>query len=219
MSGIRFETSDGLTLEGEVREPDGEPRGAAVLCHAHPAHGGSKDHPVLWAVRNELGGRRGLYTLAFNFRGVMGSEGEHTGGDAEVADIEAAVAFVREQGDGPLVLAGWSFGAAMALRYAIVHGDLAALALVGLALVETPVRVPDLPSREELERVECPVLLVSGAADQFSPEPEMRSFARKLPRAETLVLPDTDHFFWRRERELAEAVGDFVERAWGNAAQ
>ena len=212
MSRIRFRTSDDVELEGEVREPDGAPRGGAVLCHAHPAHGGSKDHPVLWAIRNELGGRRGLWTLAFNFRGVMGSSGEHAGGATELLDVEAAVSHVRANAEGPLVLAGWSFGAAMALRYAVEHSDLAALALIGLALVETPLRIPSLPSRDDLRRIDAPVLLVSGAADQFSPAPEMRSFARKLSRAEVVVVPDTDHFFWRRERDLAAAVGDFVER-------
>ena len=32
--------------------------GSAVICHAHPRHGGSKDHPILWAIRNELAAAR-----------------------------------------------------------------------------------------------------------------------------------------------------------------
>jgi pimeloyl-ACP methyl ester carboxylesterase len=40
MERITFETSDGLLLEGEIRRPDGEPVGAAVLLHPHPMHGG-----------------------------------------------------------------------------------------------------------------------------------------------------------------------------------
>ena len=80
---IRFETSDGLSLEGEIRTPDGEPRGSAVICHPHPLGGGSKDHPILWAMRNELA-RRGFAVISFNFRGVMGSEGESGCGEAEV---------------------------------------------------------------------------------------------------------------------------------------
>src|SRR5207253_4368040 len=56
---LTFRAPDGVELEGELREPDGEPRGSAVICHPHPLQGGSKDHPLLWAIRNELA-RRGL---------------------------------------------------------------------------------------------------------------------------------------------------------------
>ncbi|MGH2589325.1 MAG: hypothetical protein ACRDGW_00840, partial [Actinomycetota bacterium] len=65
MEPVRFATKDGLSLEGELRmpEPGGKPLGTAVICHAHPRHGGSKDHPLLWAVRNELA-HRGFAVLA-----------------------------------------------------------------------------------------------------------------------------------------------------------
>ena len=75
MEPVTFTTDDGLRIEGELRRPDHDPRGAAILCHPHPKHGGSKDHPILWALRNELAGLRGLAVLLFNFRGVMGSGG------------------------------------------------------------------------------------------------------------------------------------------------
>ncbi|MBA3728782.1 MAG: hypothetical protein H0W94_06230 [Actinobacteria bacterium] len=49
MGGIRFETADGVALEGDLRLPEEPPAAVAVLCHAHPRHGGSKDHPLPWA--------------------------------------------------------------------------------------------------------------------------------------------------------------------------
>jgi alpha/beta superfamily hydrolase len=67
---IRFPTEDGVSLEGELRMTEGRARGSAVICHAHPKHGGSKDHPILWAVRNELA-HRGFAVLSFNFRGTV----------------------------------------------------------------------------------------------------------------------------------------------------
>ena len=87
-----------------------------------------------------------------------------------------------------------------------------ALALVGFP-VNDPLGLPDPPGREELAALDRPVLFVSGAADQFSPAPELTRLGRKLPRGEVLVLPDTDHFFWRREREVADRIGEFVERS------
>ena len=219
MDPVRFDTSDGISLEGELRLPEGPARGSAVLCHAHPAHGGSKDHPVLWALRNDLAAR-GLVVLAFNFRGNMGSEGSHAGGDLETEDVRAAVSRVRGETDGPTFVAGWSFGAVMALREAVEDDRVAALALLGFPLSESLGLIPpEPPSRAELAGLRRPVLLLSGEADQFSPVPDLRAMARRLPLGEVSILPGTDHFFWHREREAAGAVGDFAERAlFGNGA-
>jgi pimeloyl-ACP methyl ester carboxylesterase len=57
------------------------------------------------------------------------------------------------------------------------------------------------------------VLLVSGQRDTFSPVPELESLAREIPASELAIVPGTDHFFWRREAQVAERVGDFADRA------
>jgi alpha/beta superfamily hydrolase len=207
---IRFETEDGCSLEGELREPDGAPRGTAVICHPHPRHGGSKDHPLLWNIRNDLAGR-GLTVLSFNFRGVMGSAGEHGGGVDELHDVRAAITRVRDEADGPTVVAGWSFGANVALREAVDDDRIAALALVGFP-VDDPLGLPEPPDRETLAAFDRPVLFLSGAADQFSPVPALTRLARRLPRGEVEIMANTDHFFGKREREAAEIVGAFFER-------
>ena len=207
---IRFETDDGCSLEGEIRTPDGVPRGTAVIAHPHPLHGGSKDHPLLWNIRNDLASR-GLVVLAFNFRGVMGSSGEHGGGVDELHDLRASIGRVRTEADGPTAVAGWSFGGSVALREAVDDDRVGALALVGFP-VNDPLGLPPPPDREVLAGFDRPVLFVSGEADQFSPIPDLTRLARRLPRGEVEVIPDTDHFFWKREREAAKLIGDFVER-------
>ena len=211
MATVRFRTSDGVLLEGDLRHAEGPVRGTAVLCHAHPSFGGSKDHPVLWAIRNHLAARRGLHVLAFNFRGTMGSEGSHGGGIAELADVDAAVARAREEAEGPVVLVGWSFGASVALRHAVRDARIAALALVALPI--GPGTVTDLPSPapEDLERLAAPVLFVVGSLDRLTSVNDLQAMARRVPRGQLLVLPGTGHYFERREAELAEAIGEFVE--------
>ncbi len=211
MGPIRFQTADGLSLEGEIREADGDPRGTAVLCHPHPRHGGSKDHPILWAIRNDLAANRRLTVLAFNFRGIMGSEGEYGGGESEVDDVRAAVARIREETAGPTVLVGWSFGAWVALRHALADPSIAALVLIGFPIASRATSVVrTLPELGELEGVSMPVLFVAGDGDRFCPVEEMRSLAGWIPDAESLVLPGTGHFFEKRERELATGIGRWV---------
>ena len=120
---------------------------------------------------------------------------------------------VRRDAPGKTFVAGWSFGADVALREALDDERVAALALVGMPLSELRSVLPDLPDRAALSRLARPVLLVAGEADQFCPVPDLRALARRIPDAEVVVLPGTDHFFWKREREVAGLIGDFAERS------
>jgi uncharacterized protein len=211
---VTFGTDDGVRLEGELRLPDGAPRGTAVLCHPHPRFGGSKDHPILWALRNELAGNRGLATLAFNFRGVMGSSGTYGGGHGELHDVRAAIDRVREvDPQGPTILCGWSFGANVALREALDDDRSAALVLYGFPLVPQDLSLPKLPSAAALRTLRRPVLVVAGDADEYCPAEEARAWCADLPGGELAILEGTDHYLWRREREAASLVGSFVDRA------
>jgi alpha/beta superfamily hydrolase len=211
MESIRFRTSDGLSLEGEIRMPEGEARATAVICHPHPLGGGSTDHPILWAIRNELA-RRDFAVLSFNFRGVMGSEGAFENGVGEVEDVRAAITRIREEAEGPTFVAAWSFGAMIALREALTDDRVGALALAGFPASDvSEVPRPEVPSRDELASLRIPVLFLVGEADQFSPVPELRRLVQRISGAKLEVFPDTDHFFWHREGELAGRIGEFAE--------
>jgi alpha/beta superfamily hydrolase len=214
MEPVTFSTEDDVRIEGELRLPEGDPLGTAVLCHPHPRLGGSKDHPLLWAVRNDLAAARGLAVLSFNFRGTMGSTGSYGGGRDELRDARAAVAFVRAQTSDHLhtLLVGWSFGASVALREALDDRRVAAVALIGMPLRPGDVSMPPLPEPADLRTFRRPALLIAGEHDAFAPSHELRTFGDGFPRAEVVVVPGTDHYFWRREREAAEAVGAFAER-------
>jgi alpha/beta superfamily hydrolase len=210
---IRFTTDDHVSLEGEIRVPE-DPAGAAVICHAHPRHGGSKDHPILWALRTELSARR-FCVLSFNFRGVMGSSGTYGAGRTEVRDLAAAIDLVRAETDRPLLVCGWSFGANVALREAVTDDGVAALALIGLPLDPRDIGIPDAPTASELRAFRRPVLLLAGEGDVYAPRPRLESLAAQLPSSEVAILPGTDHFLWRREKEAAAHVGAFAARALG----
>jgi uncharacterized protein len=214
MEPLTFRTNDGVRLEGEVRMPDGEPRGSVVLCHPHPRHGGSKDHPVLWAMRNELAAAHGLAVLGFNFRGVMGSAGTYGGGRDELHDVEAAIGEVRSRAADalPTILLGWSFGANVAVRVAMDDRRVAALALVGLPLAPNDLSLPPLPDATDLRSFRRPALLLAGEHDTFAPPALLEDYGRAFPDAEVRVVPRTDHYLWRREREAAGIVGAFAER-------
>jgi alpha/beta superfamily hydrolase len=156
--------------------------------------------------------------LGFNFRGVMGSAGTYGGGRDELRDARAAVGRAREAtgAEAPSTfLVGWSFGASVALREALDDARVDALAMVGIPLRPEDVEMPPLPERTDLRLFARPALLLAGEHDRYAPPDELRAYAARFPRAETVVLEGTDHFFWRREKEAAAIVGDFADRMLG----
>ena len=98
---------------------DGEILGAAVVCHPHPQHGGTMHNKVAHTLARAFV-RSGFAVLRFNFRGTEGSEGEFDHGAGELDDALAAMQWIQDQQpDVPLWLAGFSFGAAIAVRAAV----------------------------------------------------------------------------------------------------
>jgi len=212
MEPVRFGTEDGVSLEGELRRPETLAVGSAVICHAHPRHGGSKDHPILWALRNELASR-GFVVLAFNFRGTMRSAGTYGAGHTETKDVDAAIGRVRRESEGPTIVCGWSFGANVALREALTDERVGALALIGLPIEPADIEIPPTPGPSELRAFARPTLLLAGEGDVYCPRPRLEQLGAAMPNAEVVIVPGTDHFLWRREKEAAETVGSFAERA------
>jgi len=120
-------------LEALLHVPEGDgPFSGAVICHPHPQYGGDMYNNVVGAlVRACLG--EGLAALRFNFRGVGESGGAYDGGEGETDDVVAALECLRslpEIDPERVVLAGYSFGAMMALRVASGREDLAAVVSV-----------------------------------------------------------------------------------------
>jgi alpha/beta superfamily hydrolase len=205
---MTFATEDKLVLEGDLWLPDPAASGSAVVCHAHPRFGGSKDYPLLWAIRIELT-KREFSVLAFNFRGVMGSEGSYGGGANEVLDVRAAVRRARQTSEGPLLVCGWSFGAHVALRACLDDDRVDGLALVGMPLAGNDPALPPLPGADRLGSFDRPVLLLAGSEDQYCPQTELEALGSAFPSATVEVVPGADHYFARREREAGAIVGSF----------
>ncbi len=194
-------TSDGLTLEGILHLPDATPAPGLVVCHPHPQHGGDMWNNVVTAVC-QTALAAGVAALRFNFRGTGRSEGAYDGGRGEQEDVAAALSYLRSLAEidaGRLALAGYSFGAAMALRAA---GDDRALgALIAISL---PTASGDWPAEATPG---CPVLFLSGDRDQYSDPEALRRLAAGLgDRAQVTVMPGVDHFWAGSQDRLQKAV-------------
>lgn len=203
---VTFASGD-LSLEGMLHLPTGAgPFPAVAVCHPHPRYGGDMHNNVVSAAVSGLTAR-GVAALRFNFRGVGRSDGDHGGSGEEADDVRAALAYLasRPEVDSARVgLAGYSFGAGMALRVAATGQP----KLTGLVLVSLPLMMAG-DAAATLAQVPCPVLLVSGDQDHICPLEELEAAAEEAG-AHVRVQPveETDHFWWGRDAVLAGAIGD-----------
>lgn len=206
---IRFPSTDGVELSGDLRFPEeaAEHGGVAVLCHPHPSFGGSKESWMLPVLQSALVAR-GWVALRFDFRGVGGSEGEHGGGDGEVADVAGAVDRMLEHGDGPVLIVGWSFGAAVSLRHAI--SDERVDGWIGVSLPVASDTVDD-DLLEQLAGWSVPKLFVHGSGDQLTSTDTIEEVVTGAAEPKRLrVIAGGDHLLMAQADELTEEVVRFA---------
>jgi alpha/beta superfamily hydrolase len=195
--------SDSLTLAGELSVPADSTR-AAVICHPHPQYGGDMDNPIVCAVAGALQDA-GYTTLRFNFRGVGGSSGEYSGGAGEADDARAAVTHLIERcGSAPVTLAGYSFGAMIALQ---VGAEMPPVDR--LIAVAPPLAFFDLAAVAACRK---PKLFVVGDRDQYCSVSQLAQQLAQVaaPQAQHIVA-GADHFFAGHEHAVVDAVRAFVQ--------
>ena len=183
-----------------------DPAAYAVVCHPHPLFGGTLTNKVVHTLARTFNDA-GIPSLRFNFRGVGASAGTHDAGPGEVQDALAAARYCHERWpQARLWLAGFSFGAAVAIRASV------AAAPVGLVAVAPAVDRMDIG----VVTPQCPWLVLLGDADDVVSPQRMLEWARALrPQAAIQVLAGAGHYFHGRLPELHDAVTAFLNQRPG----
>ena len=167
--------------------PEGAACGTAIVAHPHPLFGGTLDNKVVQTLARAFV-QCGWATLRFNFRGVGLSEGAHDGGQGECEDLLSLVAALAPE--GPLALAGFSFGAFVASH--------AIAALAPRRAIEQVVLVGTAASRFTVaplpEALRPLALVVHGEQDTTVPLASVMGWARPQTLPVT-VIPGGEHFF------------------------
>jgi uncharacterized protein len=180
-------------IETVIERPAGATRGAALVAHPHPLYGGTLDNKVVQTLARTFV-ELGYVALRPNFRGVGTSEGVHDEGRGETEDLLRVAAHAKEVfGDLPLVLAGFSFGAAVQTQVAQRTSPLRVV-LVGVAVGRFP-----------SEAVPGDSIVIHGERDETVALAKVLDWARpqELP---VVVIPGADHFFHLRLNVIKKIV-------------
>jgi uncharacterized protein len=214
-SGNLFIPAPHGRIEAILKEPRAAegagPRGAALVLHPHPLHGGTMHNKVVFRTARGLNDA-GLVTLRINFRGVGQTTGEHDharGGEQEDARIALDYLLGRYPGL-PAFLAGFSFGSRVGLEVGTKDARVGFLVGVG-----TPVSMSERDyDFSFLSGCRKPVLFVHGEHDEFGCVEELRALAARLPpeaRARVEVIPGAGHFFDEQLEDLTRTVRLWAE--------
>jgi alpha/beta superfamily hydrolase len=140
-------------------------------------------HRIARAARS-----RGVSTLRFQFRGVGLSAGAHDGGRGERDDVGAALSWAAGRRPGePLLLAGFSFGARMALLAGCGHPGVAGILVAGVADRDSALAARDCGK---------PLASIQAERDEFLAAAEAAALLRgSVGPRRTATVHGTSHLF------------------------
>ena len=191
------------------------PRSVAVIAHPHPLFGGTMDNKVVTTLAKTFF-ESGAATYRFNFRGVGASEGAHDEGRGETDDMVLVIEHARSEWKSlPMLLAGFSFGGAVATR-ASSRADFGQLILVapgfrrftGQGFGEPP-DPHDANLGPPGRHTTSNTVVIHGDLDDTVPLADSIAWAAARDIA-VVVVPGGEHFFHRKLHILREAVARWV---------
>ncbi|MBC3411183.1 alpha/beta fold hydrolase [Pseudomonas sp. SWRI51] len=178
-------------------------RGAVLICHPNPVQGGTMLNKVVSTLQRTARDA-GYVTLRFNYRGVGQSAGSHDMGAGEVADAEAAAAWLRARHPAlALVLMGFSFGgfvaASLAGRLEADGVSLQQLFMIAPAVMRLSEQFP-LPERVALT-------VVQPETDEVVDPQLVYEWSDTLTRPhELLKVAECGHFFHGKLTDLKDLL-------------
>jgi uncharacterized protein len=204
-------TSQTLLLDGpagkidlRIDTPAQAPLGVAWLGHPHPLFGGTRDNKVVQTVNRALL-TLGYRTVMPNFRGVGQSEGSFDNGVGELQDALFTAQWIAQQWPGPLVLAGFSFGSAIAAMLSQTLLSHSAQSVEQTVLIGTAV------TRWSVPPVAPNSLVIHGSEDDVIPLSDVLAWAQPIG-VTVSVIDEAGHFFHGRLNQLKNRLFDHWNR-------
>ena len=205
---IELHTADGLTLVGELAQPEKKTAVATlVTLHPLPTAGGFMDSHIIRKAAARLPALADLAVLRFNTRGTTSprgtSDGAFDGGASEQFDVAAAMDFVRERALPRPWLVGWSFGTELALKYGREHD------IAGIILLSPPLHRATADEVAAWAGTELPVVVLVPELDDYLRPDEARERFAAIPHAQLIAVEGGKHL-WVGETQTRRVLTEIV---------
>ena len=215
---VRLE-ADGAEFLGIYTETDADkPRGAVLVLHGRGYHPNWPD--VVYPVRVGML-EHGWNTLSIQLP-VLGKEATYNDYlplfDASVTRINAAIAYLREQGNDFVVMVAHSCGTHMANRWIekTGGGDVSAVVMIGMGATD---RGQPMQDEFHLDKLRVPVLDIMALNDfpavrGYAPTRlvQIKTASRSMSRQR--MVPGANHYFTDSGDALVEVIADWLDDNW-----
>jgi alpha/beta superfamily hydrolase len=184
---------------------------SALVCHPHPAGGGTMHNKVVYNTMKVFQ-EFGLPVLRFNFRGTGLSEGTHDEGHGEQDDVRAALEWLQQEFGLPTLFAGFSFGSNVGMRACCGDPRVPGIVALGLPVEAEGRRY----SYKYLPTCTQPKLFISGTKDIYGPKEIVEQVVATASEPKTLVfIEGADHFFTGKLPLMQAAMRQWLTRHFG----
>lgn len=214
LDGEVIALNDGKQDFMAILTPAEQPRGAVIILHGRGYHPDWED--VAHPLRTGLAAK-GWTTLSLQMP-VLEKEAKYYDYVPLFANadkrIDAGIAFLKQKGIAPIVLAAHSCGAHMAMNWVGNKGDGDIAAYIGMGMGATDYQ-QDMVQTFPLDKMKVPVLDVYGEKEYpqvINTAAERQNLMQKAgnPHSKQMVLPEADHYFKEKGGELNAVVANWL---------
>lgn len=179
-----------------------------IVLHPNPLQGGTMNNRVTVTLYNAFV-ENGFSAIRFNFRGVGRSEGTYDKGEGELTDTAAVLDWIQSihQGQRPLWVAGFSFGALIGMQLLMRRPEIA-----GFVSVCPPANLYDFSFLAP-----CPVsgMIINGEQDTICPTENVDKLVEKLNSQRGIsidyrIIPNCDHSFNGHLDTIKQCVTEYL---------
>ena len=142
----------------------------------------------------------------------------YTEADEAIPRIQAAIDYLKQQGNEQIVLIAHSCSVHMSMHYLDRHGDEQIDGFVGIGMGATDYKQP-MASPFPLHKLTIPVLDIFGADDypavhRLAPGRWSKMQEAGNPASKQTIVEGANHYFTDRGDELLENVGSWLEKSY-----
>jgi len=152
----------------------------------------------------------GFSVIKINFRGVEKSDGIFDNGQGELSDAAAALDWIEKENPGysQCWVSGFSFGSLICMQLIMRRPE-----------VNKFIAISPQPNVYDFTFLApCPIsgLITYGKKDELVPEESLLNLKKRLSMQKNIdvkfnLIPDANHFYKNKEKELASIIEQYIE--------
>ena len=186
----------------------------ALVLQPHPQYGGTMNNRIVYKTYQTFV-KNNFSVCRINFRGVGKSDGVFDNGLGELSDAAVALDWIEKENVdyNQCWVTGFSFGSLICMQLLMRRPE-----------INRFVAISPQPNVYDFSFLSpCPTsgLILYGKNDELVPKEYILSLKKKLDlqkggKIKFVEIPDANHFFTKKDRELSEVLDQYIQEEKNN---